>query len=330
MHISTLYIHPIKSLLPIALQSSTVTALGLPHDRTFVLVRAPENTALLIGHVSQLCLFSVAIADDAASLEVTHTLAGDTLRIPLVPVLGEAVEVTMHQSACTSFAVSADADAFFSRHLGFATRLLFIGPSTRKVLGNFAPPQQQSGFLASWFAATAGKQQQDAAITFTDCAPLLVTTTASLAAVSARTGDDVDVRKFRPNIVLAADDEDEMEPLQPWEEDYWAELEIGEDAPATLLCTANCARCLSLNVDFATGGHVENHRQPLKSLMKDRRVDPGMKFSPVFGRYAFLRRREDGGDVVLKVGDRVRVSKRNKERTVFGWSPSPPPPSEER
>jgi len=331
MHISALYIHPIKSLLPIALQSSTVTALGLPHDRTFVLVRAPQNTPLHIGHLSQLCLFSVAITDgddDSASLEVTHTLAGDTLRIPLVPpVLGEAVEVTMHLSACTGFAVGADADVFFSRHLGFAARLLFIGPSTRKVLGNIAPAQQQPGFLASWFAAAAGKQQQqeeDAAITFADCAPLLVTTAASLAAVSARTGDDVDVRKFRPNIVLAADDEDGREPLQPWEEDYWAELEIGEDAPATLLCTANCGRCLSLNVDFATGGFVENHRQPLKLLMKDRRVDSGVKFSPVFGRYAFLRRREDGGGVVLRVGDRVRVSKRNEERTVFGWSPPPP------
>ncbi|KAI5850747.1 MOSC domain-containing protein [Tricharina praecox] len=346
MHISALYIHPIKSLLPIRVTSSVLTPLGLAHDRTFVLIRAPDHTPLHIGEVPQLCLFSVSMppsslsdaGDGTAVLEVTHTLTQDSLRLPLVPPLGEQTEVRMHNSACAGFAVSSNADAFFSRHLGFEARLLFLGGSSRRVLGNVAPtttppPTQSSGFLAGWFGTPAEKEEKekenDPAITFADCAPLLVVTEASLAAVSERTGDKVDMRKFRPNIVLSANDDvgeredGGEEVVHAWEEDYWAELEIGEKpaAPVTLVCTANCARCTSLNVDFATGGYVENDRQPLKKLMKDRRVDEGMKYSPVFGRYAFLRSgdADAGAEVVVRVGDRVTVVRRNEDRTVFYW-----------
>jgi len=51
-------------------------------------------------------------------------------------------------------------------------------------------------------------------------------------------------------------------------------------------------------------------------MMKDRRVDQGMKYSPVFGRYGFLAQGEQGGTV--KVGDEVNVTRKNEERTTFG------------
>lgn len=54
----------------------------------------------------------------------------------------------------------------------------------------------------------------------------------------------------------------------------------------------------------------------LKKLMKDRRVDRGAKFSPVFGRYSFLDRIAAGERIC--VGDEVQVVKRDKERTVVG------------
>lgn len=81
-------------------------------------------------------------------------------------------------------------------------------------------------------------------------------------------------------------------------------------------------RCTSLNVDYDTGKPGEGAKgEVLKALQKDRRVDPGHKYSPVFGRYGFLQRGEDGvvKDAVLSVGDKVEVTKRNVERTVFRW-----------
>ena len=51
-------------------------------------------------------------------------------------------------------------------------------------------------------------------------------------------------------------------------------------------------------------------------LQKDRRIDPGMKYSPVFGRYSFIDKATEG--IEIKVGDEVKVVKRNKENTLFG------------
>ena len=54
----------------------------------------------------------------------------------------------------------------------------------------------------------------------------------------------------------------------------------------------------------------------LKKLMKDRRVDRGARFSPVFGRYSFLGRGFD--DEEIRVGDVVEVVARGVERSVLG------------
>jgi len=69
-----------------------------------------------------------------------------------------------------------------------------------------------------------------------------------------------------------------------------------------------------VKVDFETGHHVSTARQPLKLLQRDRRVDPGMKYSPIFGRYAFPT-----AEGMVSVGDKVEVVRRNKRRTEFWW-----------
>jgi len=50
----------------------------------------------------------------------------------------------------------------------------------------------------------------------------------------------------------------------------------------------------------------------LKKMMKDRRVDPGHKWTPIFGRYGFPTH---GGEI--GVGDEVVVSRRNEKHTVW-------------
>ncbi len=55
----------------------------------------------------------------------------------------------------------------------------------------------------------------------------------------------------------------------------------------------------------------------LKKLQKDRRVDQGAKYSPIFGRYGFLDKMPMG--TKMSVGDEVKVVKRNSERSRFEW-----------
>jgi len=168
-------------------------------------------------------------------------------------------------------------------------------------------------------------QEEDYGITFADVAPYLLTTTASLNEVTSRISstdseEEADMTKFRPNIVLSSSNDDE---LTPYEEDYWGEVSISptdhDSPPVKLVLNHNCTRCVSLNVDYATG--KTDGMNVLKLLQKDRRVDVGSKYSPVFGRYAWLVRGQEGEDqgFEVRVGDEVKVTKRNEERTVQRW-----------
>lgn len=58
----------------------------------------------------------------------------------------------------------------------------------------------------------------------------------------------------------------------------------------------------------------------LKMLQKDRRIDKGAKYSPVFGRYSFVDAGSEG--VSVAVGDEVRIVRRNEAQTVFSKSDS--------
>ncbi|MCJ1354010.1 MAG: hypothetical protein MMC33_003997 [Icmadophila ericetorum] len=197
--------------------------------------------------------------------------------------------------------------------------------------------------------AMNGQEVEKPELTFADVAPYLVVTEESLASVSDRLppGEIMDITKFRPNIVVAGAE-------GAWDEDFWGEVKIkltegraskdeteaerggrgeGDRETVKMILTANCARCMSLNIDYSTGDYGEGESgKVLKKLMADRRVDPGSKWSPIFGRYGFLEgdgtvgkvggsntRSEKDGNVSVRVGDEVVVGKRNSERTVFVW-----------
>ncbi|KAL4792888.1 serine hydroxymethyltransferase-domain-containing protein [Aspergillus venezuelensis] len=165
------------------------------------------------------------------------------------------------------------------------------------------------GFLT--YLLLKGKSTLDERITFADTAPYMVISETSVANVTGRLEDEeMDVKKFRSNIVVEGAE-------TAWEEDFWAELVIGDAQQVRLLLTANCVRCRSLDVDYATGkmGTGESGKV-LKKLMSDRRVDSGAKYSPVFGRYGFLAGTSDSKTV--RVGDEVAVARGMKERAIYG------------
>ena len=146
------------------------------------------------------------------------------------------------------------------------------------------------------------------AVNFSDGAALLVSSEASLADLHPRLpdGEEAVLEKFRPNLVLDGEG-------SAWDEDFWGELTV-LPLGVRIVLTSNCARCTSINVDLEKGRMGEGESgKLLKKLMRDRRVDAGNKWTPIFGRYGFPTQ---GGEI--RVGDQVLVSKRNKEHTV--WS----------
>lgn len=288
---------------------------------------------MTITHFPELALFLQRIDESAATFTVTYNPPNGerkSLEIPLEPdiVILPQVDVILHQSPATAYNLGPRVNAWFSSCLGYDVILAYLGPNRRPVLGNLSPNAAQKGAAAnrSWFSSTiAGlpsfKGSTNEGITFADVAAYLIVTEESLRDVSSRLKDGtvMDITKFRPNIVLAGSN-------KAYEEDYWGGLAItsnSEDAKENrqnieMVLTQNCARCVSINVDYTTGKSGTGEANVLKTLMKDRRVDKGAKYSPIFGRYGFLKSASAGQTIA--VGDEVLVTKVNKERTTFGKS----------
>lgn len=285
------------------------------------------------------------------------------LEIPLKPdVTGlEKAHLNMHTTTTDMYIMPEKYCKWFSDRFGFDVELNYIGLYKRQILGNINPnaprafvgdpdPRKEAakaggiasglsggwldgikagvgnvlGTVATYTGMDAYKPIEDG-ISFADCAAFLVVNWDSHLDAQKRVEmDDLTVEKFRPNIVIEGAD-------GAWVEDYWGEILIGGDSETgetgtRIGFTSNCMRCASVNVDYATGKPAEGPEgKLLKSLQKDRRVDPGHKYSPVFGRYGFMSVKNGVAPkeaVTISVGDEVVVTKTNDRRTHWcKWKP---------
>ena len=257
-----------------------------------------------------------------------------TLEIPLVPNTEglKVVNITLHQSPTKAYAMDDTYNTWFSRCFGYEVILVYLGTNLRPILGSFSPKASiGNGSLGiSWLSSItqfswlrAAPTDDKEGLTFADCAAYLIVTEESLEDVSSRLsgGFQMDITKFRPNIVLSGSS-------AAFEEDFWAGLSIkstvnsdakDKEYSVSFDLTQNCVRCRSINIDYATGkpGSGETGTV-LKKLMKDRRIDKGAKFTPVFGRYGFFNSGSSGTANSISLGDEVEVTRRNDERTTFG------------
>ncbi|KAJ5232730.1 hypothetical protein N7468_005686 [Penicillium chermesinum] len=264
------------------------------------------------------------------------------LEVPLLPfkVMKEKhfkkLTISMYSSSTTGYDMGPTYNKWFSECFGYPVVLAYLGENRQESSGpwpprsatkspgggvpgkaHMSPGMAAAGavvVLTSWVLLTYRLfvKPRRTRITFADCAPYLVISQASVDNVSARLpdGHQMDPTKFRPNIVVSGAEE-------AFEEDFWTELVIGPNK-ARLLLTGNCVRCPSLNVNYTTGKmSEEDSGMVLKRLMKDRRVDRGAKYSPVFGRYSFLK--WTGEDKPIRVGDPIEIGAQGKERTTVDW-----------
>ena len=289
---------------------------------------------MTITYYPELALFLQSIDPSSSTLKVTFNPPhgrSKSLEIGLEPEVArlDFIDVILHQSPAKAFKMPERVNSWFSECFGYDVMLVYIGSNRRPVLGNLSPSAAQNGGAGStsWLSTLtasvpsfiASKGMEKEGLSFADCAAYLVVTEESLRDVDSRlqSGTRMDVTKFRPNIVLSGAGE-------AYEEDYWGGITINSNEQnesrkvVEIALTANCGRCVSINIDYSTGKAGTGEGNVLKKLMKDRRVDKGNKYSPIFGRYGFVT--GPATAQVIAVGDEVAVSKTNKERTVFGKS----------
>lgn len=302
---------------------------------------------MTVTNTPEMTLFrpQIDLRDDCdsakGSLTVTYSppdgAESQDISFPLVPDISalETIQTALHASSTKAYNMGDRCNAWFSSCFGYEVILAYLGPNLRPIRGNLSPKMADGqGSGKTWLSSliemlpnyVISSATAEEGITFADMAPYLIVTEESRNEVSTRLPDgmEMDMTKFRPNIVVSG-------ASTPYEEDYWAGLQITTNGDneyqvpnIDLVLTQNCIRCVSLNIDYSTGkagkGEVGS---VLKKLMRDRRVDKSTKWSPVFGRYAFLNV-TDGASRTIAVGDTVTVSKRNDERTGLGiFAPLP-------
>lgn len=240
MHISGIFVYPVKSLGGIALSESLVEARGLAFDRRWVIVDE-EGIFLTQRELPQMALLQPVFAD-ARTLQLINRANPKQapLSVDLYPDVAtdhrEVVQIW--DDTCNAVFVDEAADKWLSQVLGTPCRLAYMPDDSIRPVD-----------------AKYGREGDK--VSFADGYPCLIIGQASLDDLNNRLHDPVPMNRFRPNIVF--------EGGGPHEEDQWHSLRIGE---VDFRSVKPCARCemTTINQDSSQRG-----KEPLATLAQYRR-----------------------------------------------------------
>jgi uncharacterized protein len=267
VHVESLHTYPIKGCHRLDHDAAGVEPWGLVADRRWMIVD-PDGVGI-----------TQRITPLLTQLHVVPT--GDGLRLSApgrpelavgFPVDGPKELVRVFSSKPHVPALVADDDGWCEDFLGRPARLVWLGDTSARPIETHALDSDR--------------------VSFADGYPLLLTTTASLAALAdwlVEAGDEpVPMTRFRPNVVVTG--------AAPWAEDDWlgGRLLIGD---VSFRAAKACARCVVTTIDQETG---EPGRQPLRMLGRHRRKDGGLLFG-----LNLIPDRGPGHGGLVRVGDAV-------------------------
>lgn len=271
VRIEALWTYPVKSLAGISLPQALVTPLGLAYDRHWMLIDSKGN------FVSQRTLPAMALIHTSLTATHLHLHTGnDQFAIPLqANATGARLSARVWQDTCE---VSDEGDAvsrWLQQYLPSPQPLRLV-----RMAPGFRRPQ-----------SAGARFGEHTSTLFADAAPCLVANTASLAALNEEltrnTLTPVDMRRFRPNIVISG--------LPAFAEQTTASLQ--SDTGLLNLCDPS-SRCVMTTVDPDTG-HKDPAQEPFKTLARLNPMADRPKM-PAFGMNTTL---QAAADMVLRCGD---------------------------
>jgi len=242
MRLSDLYLYPIKSCAPLAMQTAVVERRGLRHDRRWMVVDA-EDRFLTGRQLPRLTL-----------VRAQPTAAGLSLAAPGMPALavpfpqtGATVSVNVWKSEVAAKPASVAAAVWLSEFLRQSTRLVHMDADVSRPI---ADPHSQAGDEVS----------------FADAFPLLLISRAALDGLNGRLAKPVSLLRFRPNLVVDG--------VAAHAEDGWKRIRIGE---VEFDVAKACTRCVFTTID-PISGERDPDGEPLRTLIGYRRTADGVTF----------------------------------------------------
>jgi uncharacterized protein len=233
LHVTQIWIYPIKSLGGIKLKSAKVFEKGLEFDRRYMLVDS-SGMAMTQRQHPEMARFRTSITNGV--INVTHL--GDSISIPVAPREFVAEhKVTIWDDSIMTNELSQPASSWFSERLNTSCRLVFFPE------GNSRPVDLKY-------------QISGEHVSLADAYPLLIIGENSLWDLNSRLSEPVPMNRFRPNIVFSG--------AEAYEEDSWNVFTIGNNRFAAV---KPCARCVLTTVNQET---AVKGSEPLKTLSRYR------------------------------------------------------------
>lgn len=241
MHVSSLFIYPIKGCRGIALNEAVVEDIGLANDRR-LLVIDQDGTFLSQREVATMALIDVAQHTNGWQLS-----APNHPHIVISPTTtGPTRLATVWRDTCIVVDQGDAIATWLSAVLGQPCRMVVMAPSYRRL-------------VSADYALKA-----DDAVSFADGYASLITNLGSLDDLNTKLNSPIGMERFRPNIVVSG--------APAWDEDSWHEIRIGDVA---VTAVKPCARCVVTTTDQLTG---ERSHEPLATMSTFRKIGHGVIF----------------------------------------------------
>lgn len=288
--IARLFIYPVKSCAGIELSEALLTETGLDLDRAWMVVDE-QGGFVTQRQVPRLALVQPQFKRGGSELVLR---APGMLALHLrVDAVEAPARVRIWKDEVPAYDMGDLAAQWFTDFLALDAQGLPRAPAPRYRLVRFDPEHRRRSD-PKWTGGAEALTQ------FGDGFAMLVLGQASLDGLNARlqaAGQaPVDVRRFRPNLVLAgleAHDEDRVGPLR---------IATGEEA-AVLTPVKPCPRCPIPNIDPDTAASSPAVSDMLQTYRQDARLDGAL----TFGMNAIVTA---GVGAVLRVGQTVRADYR--------------------
>lgn len=242
IRVSALNIYPVKSLAGIPLDRSKLDNMGLQYDRRWMIV-SPEGQFITQRTNPEMALIHTAI--ESGQLTLSKEGMNDCL-VPKAGINSEIIDVTIWRDTLRVQRVSDATDNWISEALGTPCHLVYISDKVMRQCDlEYAKKGDQTGFA--------------------DAYPLLIISEASLQDLNTKLEEPVDMRRFRPNIVITG--------CEPYAEDNMTAFSI-KDIP--MRGVKLCSRCAVPTVDPDTG--KRSSKEPIATLITYRKWDGQVYF----------------------------------------------------
>lgn len=255
--------YPVKSLGGNSVPQIEMTKAGPLDDRRWMVVQ-PNGHFLTRRDLPDMAHISARPHADGVVLE--HHRLGERL-IPFPDDQAEIRQVEMYGGTISAQIAQEEASRYLSAILKEDVDLAFMHDETVRV-----------GQLES---------EPHMPVRFADAYPLLITNQSSLDAFNDQTKMDLEMIRFRANIILDLG--------EAWSEDTIKRLRIGA---VSFVVAKACERCIMVTQDPNTG--LQTHG--LEPLAQLRKIHGNQRGRPIFGQNAIP---ENEG--VIRLGDEIEI-----------------------